>query len=468
MKKSAGIVSFLALAAGFGLAVTVAQAESIYDAMAQAYMTNPTLRAARAGQRATDELVPQALSGWRPVITANALLGRSHSEVTTADRDKTTGKLLGTGTETTLVTTPGNMNIGLSQPIFSGFRTINSTKVAEATVAAGQQGLLSTEQNVLYSTAQAYFDVIRDRQVVDLRKKLVGVLKEQLNASNERFKAGEITNTDVAQSQARLSTAEGLLAASQADLATSVSAYVKVVGNSPGTLKYSKTPKLPGSLDSALATASETNPNVLAAALVEEASVHQIEVEKSFLLPTITLNVQAGASDDLAHQFGNANSAEIFGQISVPIYDGGFTYSSVRQAKQVASEKRIQVIEANRAVREAVANAWNALVAAREIIVAAKSQVSASTLALEGVRLEYQAGTRTTLDVLNAESEVFNGRIVLASAERDEVVFTYLLIAAMGHLTAQHLKLAVNYYDANSNYQAVRNKWIGTGAETVK
>ena len=452
--KFAGISSFLMLMA----VIQPVHAESLADAMAQAYMSNPTIRAARAGQRATDEQVPQALSGWRPTVTVEGKVGHAETEVTPS----------GSSVEKNSATDPGSLSITLNQPLFRGFKTVNGTKAAEATVAAGQQGLLATEQTILLQAVQAYMNVVRDRSIVSLRQKNVSVLDEQLRASDERFKVGEVTRTDVAQARARVSQAQALLAAARASLAASSAGYIKIVGSPPGTLRYPKIAKLPTSLDTALATASETNPNVLAAALVAEASTHQIEVVKGDLLPTVSLQAQASVTDDLGVNGGTTESASVLGVISVPLYEGGRVYSSVRQAKQTASQKRIQVIEANRAVRESVTVAWNNLLASRQTIIAANSQVSASSLALDGVRQENAAGSRTTLDVLNAESEVFDARISLVNAEHDAVVAAYQLLSSMGQLTARHLELAVDYYDVDQNYGAVRNKWIGTGAETVE
>ncbi len=204
------------------------------------------------------------------------------------------------------------------------------------------------------------------------------------------------------------------------------------------------------------------------AALLEEASVHQIEVAKGDLLPTVSLQAQGVVSDDWSVAGNQNESLSISGVVSVPLYDGGRTYSSVREAKHKASQKRIQVIEANRAVREAVQVSWNSLSAARQTISAAKQQVSAANQALDGVKQENEAGTRTTLDVLNAQSEVFDARITQVNAEHDAVVAAFELLAAMGQLTADHLSLPVAAYDASENYGAVRKKWFGTDAEVVK
>ncbi len=430
-----------------------AAAESLIEAMVSAYTDNPALKGERARQRGTDEQVPQALSGWRPTVTVDGSLSNVWSDTN-----------LGPSTEVT----PKSVSIGLSQPIFRGFKTINGTKAAEANVEAGRQGLLAIEQDIFFQAIQAYMNVIRDRQVVGLRQKNVSVLQKQLTAADERFKVGEITRTDVAQSRARVSGAQSNVASAKASLAASVANYVNIVGHDPGKLKYPKLAKLPRSLAEAQAAAEEVNPNILSAAYVEEASRFNTEVAKGDLLPAVNLAASATMTDNPSAGVGSSESARIEGVLTIPLYEAGRVYSSVREAKHVASARRLLVIETGRAVREAVESTWSLLAASQQTIAAAKEQVAAAELALDGVRQEYQVGSRTTLDVLDAEAEVVDARIVLVSAERDRVVAAYQLLAAIGRLTARDLGLAVTYYDAEQNYRAVRNKWFGTGVETVK
>ena len=333
---------------------------------------------------------------------------------------------------------------------------------------AGRQNLLSVEQDVLFQGIQAYMNVIRDRQIVGLRQKNVGVLRQELNAANERFKVGEITRTDVAQSRARVAQSQAAVAAAAANLSASVAAYEKVIGHNPGSLKYPRVAKLPSNLDAAQAEAVEVNPNILAAAYVEEASTYNIEVVKGDLLPVLSVNASATVTDHPQDGVKRSDREVIEGVLTVPLYEAGRVYSAVRQSKQVASQRRLQVIQAGRAVREDVSNSWHFLEAARQAIQANKAQVSANQLALDGVRQEYLVGSRTTLDVLNAQSDVVTARIALVSSERDQIVSAYQILGSVGKLTARDLHLSVEYYDADENYQAVRGKWFGTGANIVE
>ena len=452
----------------FGAAITVmmtlqsvaGQAETLFGAMEKAYVTNPTLNAARAGQRATDELVPQALSGWRPSVTVS---GNVESESVVAnDFQQPKRPLRQDRTEA------GNLTIVLNQPIFQGFRTVESTKAAEAQVDAGRQGLLETEQQVLFNVVQAYMNVYAGRQLVVLRRQDVAALQTQVGASNERFAVGEITRTDVAQSEARLAESRNALVNVQTTLAQDIATYVQLVGNEPGKLSYPKIAKLPKSLSSALDIAGEINPRLLAQAFVEVASNSNIGVARSALLPSAGLQAQALTADvDIGKDRTGRRSAAISAQLTIPLYEAGLAYSQVREAKQRASQSRIQLIEVARDVRSAVAQSWNAYMGLGQIIQNTKTQVRAAQLALTGVQQEYQAGTRTTLDVLDAQRELVQSQVLQVNAEKARVVAGYQLLAAIGRLTARDIGLSVPLYEPEENYLRVRNKWIGTDVKTV-
>ncbi len=448
-----GIAGALALPLLFGSAIV--KAETLAEALASAYSGEPTLRAERARQRATDEQTPQALSGWRPTVSAAGDIG-----VTDTHASPNIGS---NGTDY-----PSDISITLTQPVFRGFKTVKGVKRAEANVEAGRQNLLAVEQQTLFDTVQAYMNVIRDRRILALRQRNVTVLREQLRASTERFNVGEVTRTDVAQSRARLSLSESTVAEAKSNLAASIATYNKVVGHAPGSLKYPKLPKLPKSLNSATALAEKINPNILSAAFVAEAARHNVGVVKGDLLPSV--NLQASASNtipDLDHDSRNTERLSLIGSVSIPLYEAGSVYSAVREAKQTESQRRIEIIGAARTVRESVVTSWNALAAARETITSAKAQVSASALALDGVKQEYLVGSRTTLDVLNAEAELLDAQVTLAQAERDQIVFAYQVLGSVGQLTARQLSLGVDYYDPIENYDNVRSKWFGTGVNTV-
>ena len=251
---------------------------SIAQALAFAYAGNPALRAERARQRATDEAVPQALSGWRPVIVADADAGLA---LTSSNRGRGKDRQ------------PFGASVTLSQPVFRGFRTVSGTARAEAIVNAGRQSLLAVEQQVLLDAASAYMNVIRDRNVLGLRQNNVKALKAQLQASEQRLKVGEDTRTDVSQARARLALSHAALARAEADLASSLAFYARVIGRTAGGLRFPPLSKqAPPSLDAALAIADRSNPSILAAAFDEEAARHNIDLVRGELLPEISINAQ--------------------------------------------------------------------------------------------------------------------------------------------------------------------------------
>jgi outer membrane protein len=432
---------------------SVAHAESLAEALRAAYNKNPTLRSDRARQRQTDELVPTAKSGWRPTITAGATAERKWSDTNVSPSDAQSSL---------------NLNIQLSQPIFRGFRTVEGVKSAKSTVEAGRQQLLATEQAVLFQAIRAYLDVVRDRKVLSIRQRNVANLQKQARGAEQRFAVGEVTRTDVSQSRARVSGAQAEVASAKANLEASIASYEATIGRKPGTLKYARIGKLPSSLDGALATAQEINPKILAASWVFDASTHDVEVTKGDLLPVLSLRASASQTFEPQQGVDNAQSAAIQGVLTVPIYQGGSEYAAVRRAKQTASQRQIQVIEATRSVREQVSTAWYALRSTATTISSAKTQVSSSALALEGINQEYQVGSRTTIDVLNAEQELLNAQLGLINAEYSQHLASYQLLSAMGKLTARNLGLGGGYYDPTENYNNVKNKWIGLDADTVE
>ena len=435
------------------LSVSNALAETINGALASAYRGNPTINAERARQRATDENVPQALSGWRPTVSAGGSYGVRTSKSDGLQR---------------FGSNPADVVVQLRQPVFRGFRTVSGTAQAEAIVRAGRQTLLATEQEVLLDAATAYMNVIRDRSVVQLRQKNVQVLNEELRASQARFEVGEITRTDVSQSRARLELSKSALSRAQSELASSVAFYTRIIGSEPGKLVSPKLPAgLPKSLDDAVARAEQINPNILAAAFSEEAARYNIDLIRGELMPEVSVNARYGYARDQSFGVEWSDQAEIFGQVEIPIYEGGAIYSRVRQAKQEASQRRIEILGARRAVREAVVSSWNLLQAATDVIQSSTAQVEANRLALEGVRQEALVGSRTTLDVLDAEQEFVDSQVILVTAQRDRIIAAYQLLAAIGHMTARSLRLSVEPYNAEDHYLNVRDKFIGADAKTV-
>jgi len=435
-----------------------ASAETIASALSKAYIGNPQLKADQARQRATDEQVPQAKSGWRPTVTTNSDIRKTYQ----GTRSVATG-----GSYSKSDFLDGGFRIDLSQPVFDGFRTENALREADATVRAGNQNLLAVEQQVLLDGAIAFMDVIRDRQIANYRRDSLDNFKEQVRAATARFDVGEVTRTDVAQANARSAEARGRYAVAVGNLETSVANYIRVIGVKPGRLIFPPlSPRVPKTLRQAVAISGETNPQILAAAYVEQAAEANIGVQKSDLLPKVNFEAGYLIDNNSRNSFGRSRTGFIQGTLSVPIYQSGRVYSQIREAKQVASQRRLEVLDVHRQVRERVVSAWHILKAATVTIAAAKEAVAANKTALDGVKQEAQVGTRTTLDVLDAENELVETQVALATSLRDRIVAGYQLVAAIGHMTAADLRLSVNIYDPRRNLEEVRDKAFGARINT--
>jgi outer membrane protein len=434
----------VALVSIFAAAPT--QAESLAEAMRTAYRNNPTLEADRARQRATDELVPAAKSGWRPTVNAEESVTETFSNTDVSPRNRRTSS---------------TVNIQLSQPLFRGFKTVEGIRSAKANVEAGRQQLLATEQSVLFNVAAAYLAVVRDRQILSIRQQNVSNLQKQASAASSRFEAGEVTRTDVSQARARVSGAQGDVASAKANLEGSNATYEQVVGRKPGKLKYSRLGRVPRNLDAALDVAQEINPQILAASWVYDASRHDVKVAAGDLLPQLSLQASGQRTRNPQSGVNFSESATISGVLSIPIYQGGREYSTIRQTKQTSSQRQIQIVQATRNVRQEVTSAWYTLVSSAQSITAAKAQVAAAALALDGINQEYLVGSRTTIDVLNAQQEVLSARLGLVNAEYAQMISNYQLLQAMGKLTARTLGLGGEYYDPKVYYNYVKSKWIG-------
>ncbi len=439
-------------AAVIALGTAPAQAETLREALATAYQNSPILEAERAGVRAEDENVSQALSGYRPTISGNASIAKSRSR----------NFFDAAGGKQTL--TPVTAAIAAEQPIFRSFRTYNAVKESKTRVEAARSGLVSTEQDVLLDAVAAYMDVLRDQAVLELRQNNVQVLDRQLGASRDRFEVGEITRTDVAQSEARKSGAISSRTAAEADLSASRTAYERVIGNAPGTLTQPESfGALPESEGRAIEIALSENPDLKAARLEEEAARQAISTAKSELGPEFSVVAQYEYQEDQFVSGFSATTGSIMARATVPIYAAGVTSSRIRQAKQINSQRRMQAIETERQIRERVSNAWERLRAARAIIESSKAQVDANKIALDGVRQEQEVGSRTTLDVLDAEQEALDAEVELVRARREEYVASFQLLSAMGRATAEALNLPVERYDPERYYDHATGSWFGWG-----
>ncbi|MCH8489314.1 MAG: TolC family outer membrane protein [Oceanicaulis sp.] len=421
--------------------------QSLEETLSAAYRTNPQLQAERARLRQSSEGVVQARSGLLPSVSASGTLSES----------ETWG---GTGAGGAGGANTGSSSVGatLSQPIYRGGRTRGSINAAEARFEAGRERLRAVEQNVLLDAVSAHANVTRDQQIVSIRSNNVEVLGEQLRAARDRFEVGEITRTDVAQAEARLSGARAQLSGAQAALAASRAAYARVTGVDPVQPELiGPGAGLPEALDGAQNLALDNNPDLRAVEFNELAAREGIRVARGAMLPEVSLSASVNESRDSAFSGQARGSAQVQARVSMPIFTGGLNQSRVREAQASADEARLAGLTTRRQVIEAVSNAWNNYLAAQAVIESSREAVRANEIAFEGVEQEAFVGLRTTLDVLNAEQELLNSRLELVRAERDLAVASYALLQTLGLLSARDLQLPVA--DDSAIEEDSRTRW---------
>ena len=446
------IVSSVLAAVMFGVAVP-AGAQTLDDALVRAYTENPRLRAERARLRSVDEQLPQALSNWRPTVIVNGSAGVANS-----DRESPTG-------DSDEDTTPVSADITLSQPVFRGFRTQAETRRANANIAAARADLLSVEQQVLFDVVTAHADVVREQAVLELNINNERVLTRQLEATEDRFEVGELTRTDVAQAEARLARAVSDRIDAEDALANAVADYKSLVGVEPVNLVPAGEPAnlLPDSVTVSISTAIANNPDVIASEFREMAAKDDVDLINGELLPTVSIEANASRQDEVSGRDIEQDRTSLTANLRVPLYQSGSVSSRVRQAKQVASQRLLELIDARREAERAASDAWESLAASRGRVTSFTAQIRAQEIALEGVTQEQQVGSRTILDVLDAEQELLDARVGLARAQRDAVFDSHNLLTTIGRLTAEDLALPVEIYDFNANFDAVRGRVFGTG-----
>jgi outer membrane protein len=453
------VVAAVLMCAGFPDRVA---ADTLESALAQAYQNNPLLNAQRALVRATDEGVPQALSGYRPRVSATANIAAQSNNVVT--RPAPTNPVV-TPPDTTQTggSTPRGFGATVTQNLFNGFQTASRTRQAESQVRAARETLRATEQSVLLNAVVAYMNLLRDTAVFELQRSNVEVLQEQLRQTKQRLESGNVTSTDVYQSEARLSVGRTQLYVAEAAYRTARASYRQAIGVEPGRLVAASSVDrfFPRSLNGAVTMAVSAHPAVATAQNNVDIALYQVKIAESALYPTLSLLGSVQKSYDVALTTPETFAASVGTQLSVPIYQGGAEYSQIRQSKETLGQRRHDLDVARDQVRLTVTQAWAQLDASKGTIASAQSQVKAAESALNGVREEARLGQRTTLDVLNAQQELVNARVALVSAQRDRVVNSYSVLSSVGRLSPVVLSLPVATYDAQTHYHQVRDAWIG-------
>jgi len=459
-------VACAAIVGGACALATPAEGQSLPEAVALAYETNPSLKLQRQQVRITDEAFVQARSGLRPQITAS--LTTSYN-ATTVNAER--GGLVdtnGDGVPDTALSGSGvternfgNSSIALIQPLYAGGRTSAAISAAEADILAAREALRDTEASVLQTIVQAYADVGRDMRVVDVREKDVATLTRQMDEAEATFDVGLLTGTDVAQAKARLGTSRSQLAAARSQLEISRGAFSQVVGREPDNLPPAPSLEalLPPSLGDAVAHAEAENGRLRSATLTALASGKRVDVARAQRRPTISIRGSTGYSGQVDPFAPDrlAQNVAVSLTTTVPLYAGGLYASQIRQAVERAAQDETRVEVTRRQIRQLARQAWNQLQAARTAVSANAEVVTAANIAAMGVRLEYEVGLRNTLDILNAELELRNAELALINARRDEYVASAAVLSAIGHLEAQTLSPGLPRYEPADSFERVRH-----------
>lgn len=442
------------------LATTPVLAETIESALVRAYQDNPQLNAQRASVRSTDENVPQALSGYRPQISVTASGGSQYTDTVLKQQDGAGGV-----TRSQLHGTNGPWSAGatITQTLYNGGRTGNRTRAAESQVSAAREGLRVLEQSVLLAASTIYMDYLRDSAIVEVQRSNVNVLEQTLKQTQDRFNVGEVTRTDVAQSQAQLAAGRTQLLAAESTLTTTRANYRRIIGSDPQNPQPGSPVDryLPKTLAQAVDMGLVENPNVTAAMYGIDVSFLQVKVNEGALFPTVTLQGNVQQANEQTLTAFKAFSASAVANVSIPIYQGGAEYALIRQSKETLAQQRLNLDQVRDQTRATVAQSWGQLVATKSQVASAQAQVTASEIALNGVREEARVGQRTTLDVLNAQQALVNARIALVTAQHDRVVASYTVLNAVGRLSPVTLKLKTSVYDPSVHYHQVRDSWFG-------
>ncbi|MGZ5874283.1 MAG: TolC family outer membrane protein [Bradyrhizobium sp.] len=429
-------------------------AETLPEALVKAYQTNPQLNAERARQRGTDENVPQALAGYRPQIVASLSAGL-----------QAVRNLLPDNTVQSATLRPWTIGVTVSQILYNGNKTANSVRVAEFQVKSGREALRNVGQGVLLDAVTVYMNVLANQALVEAQRANVAVLREIQATTKRRLDAGDVTPTDTAQAEARVSRGLADLNAAEVALAISKETYAQVIGEPPSQLVPASTVDgfSPKALVAAKETARHEHPAVLGAAFDVDVAQTTIKVAESSLLPTVS--VQASASravqTDQTLTTTTTDQASVLGQLNVPIYDGGTAASQTRQAKELTTQSRMVLEQIRNQTRTAVASAWVSNEGTKIALTASEAEVRAANIALQGVRREAAGGQRTTIDVLNAQQDLTNARTRLIASQRDRVIASYTLLSAVGRLDVHVLNLNTPDYLPEVHYHQVRDAWHG-------
>ena len=422
-------------------------AQSLSSSLANAYSNHPLLFAERTEERVATEGVAEALSGWNPIVYLDATLGKSLVTTKTSTTTKTDSNL------------PISMGVVVEQKIYDGGKTNQNIKIADANFISSKTKLMIIENEVLLKAAIAYFDLLKELDLLDIAKKNKEVISRQLEATKDRFDVGDLTITDVSQAEARFSDASANLDKAEADFNIARAVFYSDTGLDPEDVYYPKImPVLPLKLQGVIDSVKKANPNIMHAKKIKIIAEEQLNLALKDMSMTIDLKASANQAYDPNTFFEEQRYFDVSANLKFPLYKGGKDKSNIRKYREMLLKSNANINDALREQSKKAMIIWNQIQSLNSQVISFKASILANEIALEGVVQEENVGARTLIDVLDAENELFMAKANLIKANNSLYIASYQILEVTGNMNAKYLNLPVSaFHDSNEYYNKVVN-----------
>ena len=416
---------------GFSKAFAV----TLYDALNQTYQNNIQLNAERESLKASEEDVNISKSNYKPSLT---LSGSKSQEDTTKLTNQSGGSAAISDVD------PLTTSIKLEQTIIDFGRGLELKKSITGLDLAKAK-LIKKEQEVLLSAINAYSGLILAREKLDINEKNLNLLNRQVENDKIRLDRGQITITDLAQSESSLAGAQAQFTQAQSDLLIAKLTYENIIGKiiNPNDLQKNSNSivNIPTSLNEAIDLSKQNNPDIKIAKFDLEQSEKDLAIAKSDLAPTASLSLERSYAEDVSSTIDEREKDVLKATVSWPFYSGGKKFSTINKNSNLSTRQRLLLDDAVRTNETNVSSMWSSLESSKSFLASVKAQVRAAQIANDGIVAEYERGSRTTLDVIQSNALLLSAQISLASSEKNYLMAQYNLLKAVGLLNSQYLNL---------------------------
>ncbi|MDA9624382.1 TolC family outer membrane protein [Pelagibacteraceae bacterium] len=399
-----------------------------------AFKNNPKLNAERQKLKATEQNINISKSEFLPSISIEGSVDGTNS----TNRTNQSGvNLPDTSTDTE------SKKISIDQKIFQGFEGYNSLKKSKLEVSKAKYSLRDIEQDTLYQAANAYFDFIYKKKSSNFNLENVSLFERQVETDSVRLQKGEITLTDLAQSESSLAGASANLISAKTVLLTARTNFERIIGTSvPETIieNFVLNVNLPTNLAQALEISKKNNPKLLVAKIDYEISEKEVHIEKAKLSPSASINFSKSKNDDFSSSIDKTDQETVKATVTWPIIRGGKNYSSIKKSKFKREESNLILKDTENEIKTETTNAWSVYQSAISVFNATKAQVKAAEIANEGITLEYNSGNkRTTIEVIQSRTLLLGAKIANAEAEKELMLSKFKLLAILGNLKLENI-----------------------------